>query len=78
VNGPVVVLFFDVPEPPGAPVNMPPLPLPDSISAVAGCKGDVAASLTRDIRRHPAAYYVNVHNLEFPGGAIRGQLRRLA
>ena len=78
VNGPVVVLFFDVPEPPGAPVNMPPLPLPDSISAVAGCKGDVAASLTRDLRRHPAEYYVNVHNAEFPGGAIRGQLRRLA
>jgi hypothetical protein len=57
---------------------MPPLPLPDSISAVAGCKGDVAASLTSDIRRHPADYYVNVHNAEFPGGAIRGQLRKLA
>jgi hypothetical protein len=78
VNGPVVVLFFDVPEAPGAPENMPPLPLPDSISAVAGCKGDLAASLTREIRRHPADFYVNVHNLAFPGGAIRGQLRRLA
>jgi hypothetical protein len=77
VNGPVVVLFFDVPEPPGAPVNMPPLPLPDSISAVAGCKGDVDPALARDIRRHPSAYYTNIHNLDFPGGAIRGQLRRL-
>jgi hypothetical protein len=30
------------------------------------------------IAADPRGYYVNVHNLEFPGGAIRGQLRRLA
>jgi hypothetical protein len=24
----------------------------------------------------PAAYYVNVHNADFPGGAVRGQLHR--
>jgi hypothetical protein len=28
-----------------------------------------------DIQRNPANYYVNVQNAEFPGGAIRGQLR---
>jgi hypothetical protein len=27
-----------------------------------------------EILANPAAYYVNVHNPEFPGGAVRGQL----
>jgi CHRD domain len=73
VNGPVVVLFFDVPEPMGS----PPAALPEQITAVGGCVSGQSAALLRDIRRHPGAYYVNIHNVEFPGGAIRGQLRRL-
>ena len=74
VNGPVVVLFFDVPELAGAPNAA----LPDTISAVAGCVGGKDPALLRDIRRHPRQYYSNVHNLDFPAGAIRGQLRRVA
>ncbi len=27
-----------------------------------------------EILANPSAYYVNVHNAEFPSGAIRGQL----
>jgi hypothetical protein len=73
VNGPVVVPFFDVPEAAGS----PPAALPAEITAVGGCVSVQDAALLRDIRRHPSAYYVNIHNVEFPGGAIRGQLRRL-
>lgn len=38
----------------------------------SGCvvNADLAAALDAD----PAAFYVNVHNAEFPAGAVRGQL----
>jgi CHRD domain len=75
VNGPVVVLFFDVPE---LVAGTPPAELPDTISAAAGCVEDQDPAVLRDIRRKPRDHYVNVHNSEFPGGAIRGQLRRVA
>jgi hypothetical protein len=34
----------------------------------------VQLATVADILAHPAGYYVNVHNAEFPTGAIRGQL----
>jgi hypothetical protein len=74
VAGPVVVLFFDVPELAGAPTAT----LPATVSAAAGCVGDQDPALLRNIRRHPADYYANIHTLEFVPGAIRGQLHRLA
>jgi hypothetical protein len=36
----------------------------------------VARELATDILKHPEQYYVNVHNAEFPPGAIRGQLSK--
>ena len=33
-------------------------------------------ALLRDIIQHPQDYYVNVHNADFPGGAMRGQLAK--
>lgn len=40
-----------------------------------GCV-DVARELALDILKDPGDYYVNVHNADFPGGAVRGQLAR--
>lgn len=40
----------------------------------AGCNVDVNPDLIKDIIQNPEQYYVNVHNADFPGGAIRGQL----
>jgi len=36
----------------------------------------VDTNLLAAIRKHPKRYYVNVHNSDYPGGAIRGQLRK--
>jgi hypothetical protein len=41
----------------------------------SGCV-DTPRRTARFIREHPDEFYVNVHNAEFPSGALRGQLRR--
>lgn len=38
-----------------------------------GCT-TTTAKIAAAIQRNPAAYYVNVHNAKYPGGALRGQL----
>jgi hypothetical protein len=38
-----------------------------------GCT-TASRSLIASILRSPSAYYVNVHNAKYPGGALRGQL----
>jgi hypothetical protein len=63
--GPVVLLFFDV----------RPATLGSSVSSVGGC-ATADPVLIANIRNNPAGYYVNIHNVPFPGGAIRGQLHR--
>lgn len=55
------------------PIVVPLTPPTDGSSA--GCTRGVDPTLIRAIRRNPGNYYVNVHNQEFPGGAVRGQLR---
>lgn len=40
-----------------------------------GCV-DAGAGLRREIGTNPAGFYFNIHNEEYPAGAIRGQLER--
>ena len=40
-----------------------------------GCVDGLDDELLRSLKRDPQDFYVNVHNADFPGGAIRGQLR---
>jgi hypothetical protein len=61
---------------------------PVVVNLAAPADGDAADCLTEgepgkfvggqtvaDILSSPGDYYVNVHNAEYPGGAVRGQLR---
>ena len=50
-----------------------PLSAPDASGFTSGCT-TVGRVLAEDILENPENYYVNVHNSDFPGGAIRGQL----
>jgi hypothetical protein len=61
VAGPVVVPLFP--------------PLPDSDGFSRGCIS-ADRELINAIIQSPEQYYVNVHNAEFPAGALRGQLSK--
>jgi hypothetical protein len=37
---------------------------------------EVDRELAKDLVQNPEDYYVNVHNADFPGGAVRGQLSK--
>jgi hypothetical protein len=49
---------------------------PRSGDRFTGCAKGVKRSLIRQILNRPRRFYVNVHTADFPGGAVRGQLRR--
>jgi hypothetical protein len=45
---------------------------PPTSGSSSGCVVDLTQA--RAIAGDPSAYYVNVHNADFPDGAVRGQL----
>ncbi len=47
-----------------------------ALNTSSGCTDGVDKDLIKDIRQNPQNYYVNVHNGDFPPGAIRGQLSK--
>jgi hypothetical protein len=52
------------------------VPLEAPTDGSSSACASVDPELIKAIRQNPENYYVNVHNADFPGGALRGQLSK--
>jgi len=59
----------------GGPVVVPLFAMQSARKQRKGCVADVDRTLVRRILANPRGFYVNVHNADFPTGALRGQFR---
>ena len=66
VNGPIHWDFLEAGNPVASITGQP--------VQLRGIARPRAAASLADLLAHPDQYYVNVHSVRFPGGAIRGQL----
>ena len=49
--------------------------IPPSSGFSSGCVNGVSQDLILDLLRTPDDFYINVHNTDYPAGAVRGQLQ---
>ncbi len=72
------VSFENIAEPFAAHIHQAPAGVNGDVvvplSPIKGGCSEVDPHLIKAIIQNPEGYYVNVHNADFPGGAIRGQL----
>ncbi len=61
-------------EAPAGAAGLPVVGLAPPTSGSSSGTVSVDRELAKDILKNPENYYVNVHNAEFPAGALRGQL----
>jgi hypothetical protein len=69
--------IHEAPEGEAGPVVVPLFTDPEAAFPISGCV-TADAGLVAEIEANPENYYVNLHNADFPAGALRGQLAAAA